>query len=93
MKLTFVNAQEMHQAYPATFDVPTAAELSAIKPGDSVKVCAADERFWVTVTAVNDSEIQGTVDNALVFTDDHGLGYGDAIAFRREHIYDVMAAA
>lgn len=86
----FVNAQEMHLLNPETFDVPSEAELAAIKPGDSVKVCTGGERFWVSVTVASESMIAGTVDNQLVYTDRHGLRIGDTIHFSRECVYDVM---
>src|SRR4051812_13850485 len=93
MKNQFVDAQEMHREHPTTFEVPPDTELAAIKAGDPVKVCTSDERFWVTVTEVAEHRIAGTVDNDLVFTDVHGLGYGDAISFTRENVYSIIAKA
>lgn len=91
--LPFINAQEMHQKYPHTFDAPSHEQLAAIGPGDSVKVCTGDERFWVRVLTATETTITGMVDNDLLFADEHGLDYGDEISFGREHVYDVMKAA
>ena len=89
----FADAQEMHRLHPDTFHAPAPDELAAIAPGDSVKVCTGDERFWVTVTDVTDTGLAGTVDNDLLFTDRHGLSYGDLIRFGRECVYDIVAGA
>ncbi|WP_435008061.1 hypothetical protein P12x_005330 [Tundrisphaera lichenicola] len=93
MKNQFVDAQEMNRKHPTTFEVPSDAELAAIKAGDSVKVCTCDERFWVTVTEVSEHRIAGTVDNDLIFTDEHGLDYGDVVRFTRENVYSIIAKA
>ncbi len=83
----FVNAQKMHELYPKTFDVPTIEELNSLKKGDSVKVCIDDiERFWVTVTSVNNDEIIGIVDNELIDLD---LKIGEEIKFKKENIYSI----
>ena len=89
----YVNAQEMHRQHPDTFAAPSAGELAAISPGDSVKVCTGDERFWVTVTRVDGGHIVGTVDNDLIFTAEHGLNYGDEIHVGAEHVYDIISSA
>jgi hypothetical protein len=49
MKTEFVDAQQMHIENPSTFEAPSKEELDNLKKGDSVKVCAAGERFWCTV--------------------------------------------
>lgn len=87
----FIDAQRMAQEHPLTFEVPSPDELASICPGSCVKVCSLPERFWVTVTAVNaDGSLTGTVANALIFTDRHGLDYEDEVTFERRHVYDVM---
>lgn len=85
-----VNAQEMNKANPATFEVPSRKELSTIKPGDFVKVCAGGERFWVKVFYVGKIEISGFVDNDLLMTDEHGYSCGSIVRLAREHVYDIM---
>lgn len=87
-KPNFINAQQMHRKHPQTFYAPSPQELNALKVGDSVKVCTADERFWVTLTQIGQT-LTGTVDNDLVNTNIHGLKLGDTVQFNREHIYNI----
>lgn len=89
----FVNAQEMHELHPGTFFAPSEEDLSQIKPGVSVKVSIGRERFWVTVTNVDGDEITGSVDNDLIFTEEHGLNYGDIISFKKENVYNIYDVA
>lgn len=85
----FTDAQLMRIENPDTFDAPCKEGLDAIKEGDSVKVCNEGERFWVTVTKIEDQKITGTVDNDLVRSEMHGLNYGDEISFEKRHIYSI----
>lgn len=86
----FTDAQHMAKLYPATFEAPTAAELASIQPGSLVKVCAGEaERFWVKVTTRTGDQLAGTVNNDLLYTDRHGLTFGDSIAFEARHVYAV----
>jgi len=87
--MKFVNAQEMHKTYPATFEVPAAEELQAIQKGDLVKVSTGSERFWVKVTQKEGAAITGIVDNNLVNTEEHGLKLGDTIEFLEENVYSI----
>jgi hypothetical protein len=80
----------MRMAHPGTFGVPTMEELAAIKPGDSVKVCAEGERFWATVNQHTSGLIIATVDNDLTNTEAHGLRLGDTITVERRHIYQIL---
>ena len=86
----FENAQELHKANPNTFHVPTQEELDGLTKGDTVKVSTCGERFWVKVTWVGGESVVGTVDNDLLFTDEHGLDYGDIITITKENIYDIF---
>ena len=70
--LVFANAPAREQANPLTFKAPSKADLAAIQPGVSVKVCVIEfqgspvgERFWVIVTEVADNTIRGKVANDL----------------------------
>jgi len=85
----FSDAQDMQRQYPETFEAPTMDELYALRPGMSVKVCAAGERFWVTITGIVGDLIGGKVDNDLIGTPAHGMRYGDAITFERRHVYQI----
>ena len=86
----FTDAQEMAKNNPETFEAPSTDELEAVTAGQSVKVCASPERFWVTVTKVDGESVSGVVDNNLVCTGDHGLSLGDAVTFKKRHIYEVF---
>lgn len=88
-KAEFVDAQEMHRKNPKTFEVPSDEELSNIKVGGHVKVCAERERFWVKVTKVENKTIQGEVDNELVSSDEHNLFLGDEIEFHFDNVYSI----
>ncbi|KAF0144883.1 MAG: hypothetical protein FD156_1454 [Nitrospirae bacterium] len=83
----FVDAQEMHRKYPATFEVPPDDSLSLLSSGDRVKVSHNGERFWVAVKGIFGNIIAGTVDNFL--TCDHPFGQGDVITFEKRHIHSV----
>ncbi len=85
-----VNAQEMMLLHPLTFEAPTMVELLTLKVGDSVKISCCNERFWVIVTNINFDEVQGTVDNNLIFSEDHGLDFGDLISFKLHNIYNIL---
>ena len=85
-----VNAKYMNEQHPETFDIPSNEELKNINKGDSVKVCAMRERFWVEIVSeTNERILIGRVDNNLVFTDEHGLDMNDLIYLTRENIYDI----
>jgi len=84
--VAFLDGDEMHDIYPRTFEIPSARRKAAIRPGDSVKVCAAGERFWLLVTSTAYCEIVGTVDNDLVRTEEHGLAYGDLVRVEPRHV-------
>lgn len=86
----FTDAQQMAIEHPNTFDAPSLAELSMIAPGCHVKICAGSERFWVLVTAVTRTCIQGTIDNVLVRSSEHGLFFNDPVSFEARHVYDIL---
>lgn len=71
-----------------TFEAPGPMVLARIAPGDLVKVCRNDERFWVKVTNVQGDVLTATVDNDLFRNDD--LPYGRAVFIERRHIYNYI---
>jgi len=91
-----INAQEMAEKHPETFYAPSKEDLEALEAGLSVKVCLADEecggmeRFWVTISSIEDGEITGIVDNDLIYTEFHGFACGDEITLKPENIYEVL---
>ncbi|MEL6274771.1 MAG: DUF2314 domain-containing protein, partial [Bacteroidota bacterium] len=59
------DGEEYNRRYPDTFDIPSAEEKSAIKPGDLVKLMFAFgtaedhdvERMWVTFKEQKDDKL------------------------------------
>lgn len=87
----FVDAQEMHRKYSATFEVPSDDSLSLLLSGDVVKVSHNGERFWVAVKDIFGDTIVGTVDNCLIC--DHPFGHGDLITFEKRHVHSIYKGA
>ena len=92
MSCEFTDASMMARKHPDTFERPGEDELEALHPGDFVKVCTADERFWVKLTNVAGENLEGVVDNDLICTDDHGLKLGDVVLIEVDHVYSVLTA-
>ena len=86
-KIEFVDAQQMKQIHPDTFEIPEPEDFKALKVGDMVKVCAYQERFWVEITAIEGEQISGKVANVLVT---RFLKYNAPIEFETKHIYDIL---
>ena len=81
------DAQEMMRIHSATFEAPTLDELSDIKPGMGVKICATGrERFWTLVKYVEGDAIHAIVDNHLACFD---WPVGKKLAFERKHVYSI----
>jgi len=87
MRIKYENAQALSKKHPETFYAPSQEELNAITSGKYVKVCAANERFWVKVTKVKGYRITGTIDNELIGS--LPVNYGDSITFSRYNVYDI----
>lgn len=87
--IEFENAQKMKQQHPQTFYAPDDLELAALKPGDQVKVCTDNERFWTEVISVVDGIITSRVDNDLITEQ---LKYNDIITFKPENVYDILSS-
>ena len=83
------NAQEIAKEHPETFNAPSRLALRRLVVGDSIKVCCAGERFWVTVTELKEGSVVGTIDNDLVFSHRHGLMYKDKLLVKHENIYSI----
>lgn len=50
----------------------------------------AGERFWIRVDSVGPEGFVGTINNALVYTDKHGLREGDRLKIEARHLYDAI---
>lgn len=82
---------------PRTFEVPDYDEIGRVHRGDSVKIGleapgVAGERFWVTVTDIQDRSFKGVVDNDLLHPYRWGVNYGDEIEFEDRHVLSILAA-
>ena len=86
MAKRLVNARAMAKKHPDTFEVPSKKTLKSLKKGDSVKVSACNERFWVTVTSVKGQKVCGEVDNETACP---GFTYGKKVCFKKSNSYDV----
>jgi hypothetical protein len=53
-----------------------------------VKVLRDAEAFWAQVRKVEGAQITATVANHLIYSDAHGLGYGDEMIFDRDEVTD-----
>lgn len=85
--IKFENAQELKKQYPDTFYAPEPEELQQLKPGDTVKVCACQERFWAEIVAIDDGMVTARVDNHLLMRQ---LRYNDLIAFHLDNVYNIF---
>jgi len=83
-----IDAQEMAQKHPDTFEAPTTEELNQIKKNSSVKICNGEERFWTKVTKVSGDKVTAEVDNQLL--GEYGYDLGDEIEFEKRHIYSIF---
>lgn len=81
-----VNAQAMARMYPGRFNAPTIDDLNRIRPGDNVKVCLNDERFWCKVIEVKGDTLYTRVNNDLVLND---LPYDTPLLVLKENVYDI----
>jgi len=61
--------------------------LDALGTGDLVKICVANERFWVRLTDVRGDVLRGIVDEMLL--GNHGFDAGDSINFVKENVLDI----
>jgi hypothetical protein len=88
----FVNAQEMHEENPDTFEVPSEEELAALHAGNTIKVSNGRERFWIEIVEKRTrGYFIGIVMNKLLFYTNYTLG--DLVQFHKRHIYSIASPA
>lgn len=85
-----LDAVRRHREFPMTFEIPDALTIAALRRGRHVKICVADERFWVQIEAIDERGVVGRIDNDLVYTFRHGLRCDDRILFAARHILSVL---
>lgn len=88
---TLCDCYSRHEEKPDTFGIPDDLTVSALVPGDFVKLIfesekphPSGERMWVRITGRQGNRFQGTLANRPVFID--GLFLGDQIDFDVRHI-------
>ena len=81
-----VDAQEQSRLYPDTFWAPDEAKLASAKPGDFMKICDNEQRFWTIVVSADATHITAKVDNATG-REDRGYGANQLITYERRHAY------
>lgn len=84
-----VDAQKLSREHPGTFEVPGTDVITALRAGDSVKVCNGKDRFWVRLTAADGSDLRGVVSSPI---SSRRYGTGDTIQFRTKNVYDVRVS-
>jgi len=89
-KLTkLVDAQAMARQHPDNFRVPSPHELAMIVPGTYVKVCRAQERFWIQIRGGNGKYLFGLVDFPLVDERNDDVP-GGLVRIEHRHIYEIL---
>lgn len=84
-----INAQQMHQEYPDSFDVPTKEDLRSITVNDYVKISNGQERFWIQICEkCTRGYLRGIVMNRLIFHTNYTIG--DIIQIHERHVYDIL---
>lgn len=90
------DAQKIADEFPYTFYKPSSKVVSQLKAGNQAKLifqfesddpeAPRAERMWVEITAVEDGEFSGYLDNDPAFIKD--LKHKDSVVFRECHIID-----
>jgi hypothetical protein len=85
----FVNAQQMAKDYPDTFEAPPYEDFADLVPGDYVKICSDDERFWCEIVDIDHTTgtITGSVANNLI---NHDWPVGKMLYIKFDNIYSIL---
>ena len=95
------NAEEMHEKYPDTFNIPTLSERENLLKGDFAKLIflfhyknendeveILGERMWVVVNKVNRHAYHGILNNQPAF--EYCISVGDLVHFMPRNIIDIL---
>lgn len=97
--ISLIDGVAMNRRFPDTFILPSDKDKESLHEGSYVMVSVrfgcrgaslSGERFWVTVTKVNEETVSGVIDNELACEEDHGMNMGDRITFTRDHVLAIM---
>ena len=85
----FINAKEMAEKYPKTFEVPCEGCLQDLQVNDYVKICPGEERFWCSVISIDKENrtIKGAVANTLICYD---WKPGHELEFGFDNVYQIL---
>lgn len=83
------DAQTLAILNPITFEALPQKHLNQLRIQDMVKISNGGERFWVTIDAICDDEIVGTVDNHLI-SENLDYNYGDKVRFHKKNVYQII---
>ena len=88
-----VNAVKMSILHPDTFEVPSFEDISAVQPGDFVKICLESEddaeRFWCEVKNIDVAKriIHAEVANCLIYFD---YEPGTLLEIKFDEVYNIL---
>lgn len=99
MHYTLDDGEQIHREAPATFWLPDAADRSALRPGQIVKLIfrieledtVHVERMWVRVTGREGGIYAGELDNGPYCTTE--LRSGAQVRFEPRHVIDIYPDA
>lgn len=83
------DAHAMSILHKSTFQQPSKAQFAKLQNGDFAQVNANGERFWCRILFNHKGNNVGVINNELV-NNEHGLKFGDLIAFENINIYKIM---
>lgn len=89
-----VDVVERHEQHPDTFQIPTSAEIDALRPDDLVKLMwelpdGQGERMWVVLTSVGPERFEGRLDNEPFIVT--GLEVDQMVRFGRRNIASIWS--
>ena len=87
--IEFANAQQLAREYPDTFEAPAYEDFNDLIPGDYVKICSNDERFWCKIVDIDHTTkiINGSVQNNLIYND---WPVGKMLNINFDNVYSIL---
>lgn len=90
---TLLNALQLHNKYPDTFEIPGLSEIKSLEVGDFAKLGfeeegKATERMWVIIESIAGESFVGTLNNDPFSLE--SIGIDDVVNFEAKHILSTM---
>lgn len=86
-----VNALQMHNQHPETFEIPDLSEIQSLKVGDFVKLIFTQdghsERMWVQIKSIDNQKYLGRLDNIPILID---IDLNEIVSFEQKHIINTI---